>query len=120
MIEDVKAFYLKYRQEPLPTSPIIPNVQERDLAARIVKEESRELVDAMEWGDIVEVADGVADLIWVAIWAGLVHGIPIEPIWEEVRRTNMNKLPPDKPGGKIRKPEGWTPPDIKGILDAAK
>jgi predicted HAD superfamily Cof-like phosphohydrolase len=42
--------------------------------------------------------------------------IPLEPFWDEVQRANMEKLPPDQPGGKVRKPPGWRGPDHRPIF----
>jgi predicted HAD superfamily Cof-like phosphohydrolase len=42
--------------------------------------------------------------------------IPLEPFWDEVQRANMAKLPPDQPGGKVRKPAGWRGPDHAPIF----
>lgn len=68
-------------------------------------------------GDIVEVADGIADLIYVALGAAIAFGIDIDPIFEEVHRTNMEKVGGrTRDDGKILKPEGWEPPRILPIL----
>jgi predicted HAD superfamily Cof-like phosphohydrolase len=65
-----------------------------------------------------EVADALADLAFVTIGANDVWGIPGDAVWEEVCRANMAKLggPKDPVTGKHLKPEGWTPPDIEGVL----
>ena len=47
-------------------------------------------------------------------------GIPLDRVFEEVHRSNMAKLVDGKPvrreDGKILKPEGWTPPDMKKFV----
>ena len=52
--------------------------------------------------------------------------IPQQDVWNEVARSNLAKID-DETGkvlkrvdGKVLKPEGWTPPDIKSILDNNK
>ncbi len=67
--------------------------------------------------DMVELADGLADLDYVVEGARLEFGLYGEPLAAEVHRANMAKV-----GGPIRedekrmKPPGWTPPDIAGVL----
>ncbi len=40
--------------------------------------------------------------------------------WDEVHRSNMAKVGgPIRGDGKRLKPEGWTPPDVAGVLAAA-
>lgn len=110
------------------------------LRARLILEEAAETVHALGKGDMVEYADGLADLIYVTVGAGLAHGVPLEAVWNAVQAANMAKFPvcatcngdPDygrcptcngnlrvaerDAGGKVVKPPGWTPPDIDGVL----
>lgn len=68
---------------------------------------------------LAEVADGLADLIYVAVGAALELGIPLAAVWAEVHRSNMAKVRPPirvREDGKILKPEGWTPPDVLGAV----
>jgi predicted HAD superfamily Cof-like phosphohydrolase len=76
---------------------------------------------------MVEVADGIIDSIYVLVGMGLELGLPLEALWNEVQRSNMAKAieQPDgtfkvmrRADGKVLKPEGWTPPDIAGVLRA--
>lgn len=53
---------------------------------------------------------------------GLEFGIPLDRVWAEVHRSNMAKVDPTtgkvikRADGKVLKPEGWTPPDVAGVL----
>jgi predicted HAD superfamily Cof-like phosphohydrolase len=51
---------------------------------------------------------------------GHIYSIPLVDIFKEVHRSNMAKLVDGKvlrrPDGKVQKPAGWTPPNIKAIL----
>lgn len=92
-----------------------------DLYLRLITEEYLELVYAFEHRDIVEIADACADLKWVI--EGLEHtlDLPQQPIWDEVARSNLDKISENgtvlrREDGKILKPEGWTPPNIAGII----
>jgi predicted HAD superfamily Cof-like phosphohydrolase len=67
--------------------------------------------------NMVELADGMADLDYVVEGTRLEFGIDGGPIADEVHRANMAKAGgPVAPNGKRLKPEGWTPPDIEGVL----
>jgi predicted HAD superfamily Cof-like phosphohydrolase len=67
--------------------------------------------------DMIELADGMADLDYVVEGARIEFGIDGSPIAREVHRSNMAKI-----GGAVRadgkklKPAGWTPPDVAGCL----
>lgn len=63
------------------------------LGARLMIEELGEVLAAMAEGDLVELADGLADLQIVTNWAALAHGIPLEEVHAEVHRSNMAKFP---------------------------
>lgn len=72
-------------------------------------------------GDIVGVADALADLDYVIAGFAVEAGIPLDSVAEEVHRSNMSKLGEDgKPilreDGKILKGPGYSAPDIKGVL----
>lgn len=84
-------------------------------------DETRAAIDALAMApDIVEVADALADLDYVSAGTRLAYGIPRKPIADEVHRANMAKAPGGvilrSPQGKIIKPEGWTPPNIRKAL----
>ena len=89
---------------------------------RFLREEYHETEDGMVAGDVVEVADGLADLIYVALGSALIfYGRErFAKVWAEVQRTNMAKtvdgVAKRNDKGKVIKPEGWTPPDIEGAL----
>lgn len=71
--------------------------------------------------DLVEFADGLADLEYVCEGAFLGFGIDSRPVHTEVQRSNMAKKGGGKrEDGKSLKPEGWTPPDIKSIIEMQK
>jgi predicted HAD superfamily Cof-like phosphohydrolase len=87
------------------------------LRAELIREEARETVEAIERLDIVEAIDGMCDLLVVTYGTAVEWGIDLEPFFDEVHRTNMAKAGgPIRADGKQLKPEGWTPPDIAGIL----
>jgi predicted HAD superfamily Cof-like phosphohydrolase len=100
--------------------PHIPSDEVRDLRWRLIDEEvNKELLPAMMEGDLVAIADGCIDAIYVILGTLVSYGIPASECWDEVQRSNMDKyrdgLIKDA-GGKVQKPADWTPPDIAGIL----
>lgn len=106
---------------PILDRPGFPSPERTELRKRLISEEHDELFEALYTGDLVKVADGIADLIYVLIGTALEFGIPIRGVFSEVQRSNISKVGPDgKPivreDGKVLKPEGWRPPDIKRIL----
>lgn len=82
---------------------------------RLIAEEFYELVHAMEEGNLIEVADALADLQYVISGCAVAYGIPLEAVFQEVHRSNMTKTPLGK-NSKGGKGEGYQPPDIKKCL----
>jgi predicted HAD superfamily Cof-like phosphohydrolase len=99
----------------------LENHEQAFLYAELVREETQELLDAFKEKDIVGVADGAADLIWVVLGLCNTMGIQINPVWREVMLSNMSKIPDDgkvirREDGKILKPDSYFPPNIKKVL----
>lgn len=61
--------------------------------ARYLLEELGETLDALLTGDTEGYADGLADLVYVAIGAALRCCIPLPAVWAEVHAANMRKYP---------------------------
>ena len=86
----------------------------------LIEEEYKELVNAI---DDIETLDALIDILVVTIGAIHSMGADAEGAWKEVMRTNFAKI--DKETGKVRKredgkvlkPAGWTPPDLKPYLE---
>jgi len=88
----------------------------RDLRIRLMEEELSELEEALDKKDLVGIADGLADLLYVVFGTALAYGIPIDEVFSIVHKANMAKMGPDgKPmrdaGGKTIKPPGWKSPN---------
>jgi len=91
-IADVQAFH-RAADVPSPTTPAVPSPDRVELRRRLIKEEVGETLTALKHGDLVELADGLADSIVVLIGTALEYGIDRQPVWDEVHRTNMAKFP---------------------------
>lgn len=130
---DVALFMKEVKGLVLPTTPTVPSHKIMALCGDLIREEADEFHYAQALldyqrdrhpskvgvDDLVRVADGLADLIYVCLYTANAYGIDMEPVWNEVQRTNMAKKGgPMSPTGKQLKPTGWEPPNIKAILEA--
>lgn len=116
----------------------------RDLRSALIEEEWIEFRDALVAGDEAEVADAIADILYVTYGAALVFGIDIDKVMSEVHRSNMSKVwnndevatmrvavaigaftttrvGPDasvvyNAAGKVVKPPNWEKPDLEPLL----
>jgi phosphoribosyl-ATP pyrophosphohydrolase len=116
--KDVLDFQVKYKNYH-QTKPSVPAEHVRKFRKDLIEEEVvKELIPAIETGNIEKVADGIADAIYVLYGTAIAFGIDMEPIWNEVHRSNMEKVRYDNSDEasnmihKVVKPEGWKPPDI--------
>lgn len=88
----------------------------------LIAEEFTELNAAASQQNKVEQLDALVDILVVTIGAIHSMGADAEGAWKEVMRTNFAKI--DRATGKVRKredgkvlkPQGWTPPDLKPYL----
>jgi len=91
-LEDVKQFH-KLFDHPVLETPTIPSAKRVELRINLLQEELKELKIAAEAGDIVEVADALADIQYVL--AGAIHefglGNLFPKVFAEVQRSNMSK-----------------------------
>lgn len=119
-VQDVKDFHEKFAPHIPAEKPCVPPQRSgQSYCLGFVKEEYDETFRAMEDGDLEGVADGLADLCYVAIRAALIWGIDLRPVWDEVHRANMAKVGGKaREDGKILKPDGWQPPNIRAVLEA--
>lgn len=121
LLDDVRAFH-EMAGIPVRDTPAMPTLDRCTLRDRLLREEFNEFVQANKQGDIVEIADALADIIYICVGTALEYGIPLDKVWDEVHRSNMAKANPAtgkvnrRADGKILKPEGWTPPDVRGVL----
>lgn len=94
---------------------------EEALRNRLLAEEYQEYLDAVSCGTLVDLADALADMVYIIYGTALTYGIDLDSVLEEVHRSNMTKLGPEGPirrhDGKVLKPDGFEPPDLKRILD---
>ena len=56
------------------------------------------------------------DEIYVLLGSLAAMGVDFWPLWDAVHAANMAKAGGPVVDGKVKKPEGWQPPDIEGEL----
>ena len=119
MFNAVKEFQTAVGQH-VGTEPAFPDIKERMLRINLLREEFEEYNESEVESDLVNLAKELADIIYIVCGTAASYGIPLNEVFEEVHRSNMDKLVDGKPirreDGKILKPEGWTAPDIKKVL----
>jgi predicted HAD superfamily Cof-like phosphohydrolase len=114
---DVLEFHQAMCPEQVADRPTLATRSIANFRADLIDEETAETFDAIDTGDLPEIADGLADLIYVALGTAIAYGIDLRPVWDEVQRSNMAKVGGEvRADGKRLKPPGWTPPDIMGVL----
>lgn len=139
--------FMELAKQPVLDKPEVPAEETRLLGMRLVAEEAFfELAESLGielWHDcgsmlgglkrmelatdgepnLVEIADAIADGIYVLLWVANAHGIDVEPILDEVCKNNLAKFGPGHsfgPDGKLVKPPGFKGPDIAALLEFQK
>jgi dCMP deaminase len=109
-------FHAKYGAI-INTTPTIPDLKTLILRARLICEEAAEFLAAVSKENMVEMADSLADILYVVYGTAVALGINLEPIFAEVQRSNMTKDGGGKDsGGKIIKGPNYEPPEIEREL----
>jgi predicted HAD superfamily Cof-like phosphohydrolase len=112
-----RAFNLPMRQSP--SADVDKSLAKLRIA--LLQEEVGEFITASEKGDLVAIADALADIAYVVYGTALTYGIDLDSALREVHRSNMSKLGNDgKPlirdDGKVLKSERYFPPDNASVL----
>ena len=119
---DVEIF-MKSGSQPVQKELSMDN-DEAKLYMKLISEEYNETLDAFKKSDLVELADGLADMVWVIMGMCNSCGIQFDNIWKEVRASNMSKFVDGKAikneYGKIMKPKTYFKPNIKNALGLEK
>ncbi|GAA5514615.1 hypothetical protein Dcar01_03371 [Deinococcus carri] len=115
----------------VPEQPAPPSPDLLTLRRTLIREEAQEVEE--EWGrlearlqagenvppaDLAPLAHELADLLYVTYGALTTLGIDADAVFAEVHRANMAKLGgPRRADGKLLKPEGWQPADVRGVIE---
>ncbi len=120
--EDVKEWHEIFAQWQISREParVLP-ISMLTLRDDLMQEELDELHGAMWRADLVEVADGIGDLLFTVYGTALAFGIDADKVFKEVMRSNMSKLGEDgtpilAENGKVMKGPNYSPPDLQFVL----
>ena len=117
----VKTFMETFGQE-VKTKPSFSTDKINNIRYDLIKEELEELKEAMENKDLLEVADALTDILYVAYGAGHAFGIDLDKCFEEVQNSNMSKLgengkPIYNESGKVLKGPKYFKPDLTKFVN---
>lgn len=152
MQRDIEEFMRRCDQE-IKTYPEIPDEEVKTLRIRLMVEEllgstkisgypdaktpeynpwglindkSDELVQSILNDDLVGIADGLADVLYVVFGTAAAFGIDIQEVFDEVHRSNLSKtvwseeqqryIYAKDAGGKTIKPDTYSPADLEPIV----
>ena len=119
--KDVKIFMETFGQI-VRTKPEFPDRKTTQLRLDLIREELKELEEAINNKDLKEIADALTDILYVTYGAGYAYGIDLDKCFKEVQRANMSKLGKDgKPiyneKGKVMKGPNYTAPNLKPFVE---
>ena len=117
--EMVSDFHRKFNftANPLNEKPrLIPKYIARK-RIKFLRQEVREFNEAVNRGDIIEIADALADIGYLLIGNCVAYGIDFEKIFAEIHRSNMSKERTMDRDGKAVKGPNYSPPNLKLIIE---
>lgn len=91
-LNQVADFHRTFRH-PILETPAVPSRERCELRVSLIAEELKELQEAIENQDIVEIADALCDIQYVLSGAVLEFGLGEQfvALFNEVQRSNMSK-----------------------------
>ena len=91
-LNDVADFHQTFNL-PILDDPVIPSAERCKLRINLIEEELKELKEAIDDNDLIEVADAFCDIQYVLSGAILEFGLgqKFKALFEEVQRSNMSK-----------------------------
>jgi len=91
-LNQVAEFHKTFKH-PIEQEPVIPAEKRSELRVSLLAEELKELEQAIQDNDLVEVADALCDLQYVLSGAVLEFGLgdKFHELFNEVQRSNMSK-----------------------------
>ena len=114
-------FFMKTFNQEVKTKSGLSSEKINSLRISLISEELEELKKAVLDNNIVEVADALADILYVTYGSGHAFGIDLDKCFNEVQESNMSKL--DSEGkpifneyGKVMKGPNYFKPDLSKFL----
>jgi hypothetical protein len=97
-----------------------PDGDVRALRIALLVEEMKEYLAAEQQDNIVEIADGLADVVVIAYGTACAYGIDLDAVLAEVYRSNMSKVIDGEviysSEGKVLKPDTYSPPAVADVI----
>ena len=119
-MNDAQQMVLEFHEQfdiHVAAQPTVPDESTRTLRTRLIQEEFDELQEALIAKDLPAIAKELADLLYVVYGTAVSCGIDMEPVFQEVHRSNMSKVGGYKrDDGKWVKPPTYSPADVGTIL----
>jgi len=105
---------------PIGDRPKFLPPAETSYFARFILEELSEYLRATEEGHLVDAADALVDLVYVAMGCAHAMGLPFDRLFDIVHQANMRKEPANQYIRSLRgsqydvvKPIGWVGPECE-------
>ena len=113
--------FMKTFGQEVKSKPSFSSDKINKLRIDLIKEELDELQEAMKNNDLLEVADALTDILYVAYGAGHAFGIDLDKCFDEVQNSNMSKLgengePIYNESGKVMKGPNYFKPDLSKFV----
>jgi len=119
-VYEAQQMVLKFHKEfdiHIAETPSVADEKTQALRVRLIQEEFDELKEAFKKNDLPHIAKELADLLYVVYGTAISYGIDMEPVFQEVQRSNMSKVGGYKrEDGKWVKPATYSPANIAPIL----
>lgn len=136
MIEELTASVRRFMEaggQEVNDYPAIPSQETTELRRNLLSEEYLEHVIAVNDFELarvtgeplsdhhfIELADALADMVYVIAGTAITYGIDLDEALREVCRSNDTKFVNGqlirREDGKILKPEGYEPPDLAAVI----
>ena len=118
--DKVGDFMEAFGQEVL-IAPTTPDPSVAKLRLELIREEVAELQAAVEGMDMLAIADGLTDILYVVYGAGHAFGIDLDECFHEVHSSNMTKLGPGgrplyRKDGKVMKGPHYREPNLEPFV----
>ena len=118
--EKVGLFMKTFNQE-VKIKSALSSEKINSLRISLISEELEELKKAIKDNNILEVADALADILYVTYGTGHAFGIDLDKCFNEVQASNMSKLdlngkPIFNEHGKVMKGPNYFKPDLSQFL----
>jgi predicted HAD superfamily Cof-like phosphohydrolase len=92
IFKSVREFHEKFNL-PIADKPQMLEKERFEFRCQLHHEEQKELEAAYEAADMVKIADGLGDLLFVVAGTCIEFGLPMGKILEAVMKANMAKVP---------------------------